>query len=114
MVVGQGEWIDALLQSARSHIYSTAVSPAIAYGLLETLSIVREADERRQKLLHLIDYFQQSIKNSPLKWRHSQTAIQQLQLGCPHQALIYANSLYEKGIFCQAMRVPTVNKKILA
>lgn len=111
MVVGQGEWIDALLQSARSHLYSTAVSPAIAYGLLETLSIVREADERRQKLLYLIDYFQQAIKSSPLRWRHSQTAIQQLQLGCPHQALVYAHFLHEKGIFCQAMRAPTVSKK---
>lgn len=111
MVVGQGEWIDALLQTARSHIYSTAVSPAIAYGLLETLTIVREADERRQKLLYLIDYFQQAIKSSSLTWRHSQTAIQQLQLGCPHLALVYANYLHGKGLFCQAMRAPTVNKK---
>lgn len=110
MVVGRKEWIDALLQLARSHIYSTAVSPAIAYGLLETLSVMRAADDRRQKLFQLIDYFQQAIKQSPLKWRSSQTPIQQLQLGCPHKALQYANFLRDRGIFCQPMREPTVSK----
>ena len=111
MVVGQGEWIDALLQSARSHIYSTAVSPALAYGLLEILTFIQAADDRRQKLFELIHYFQQSCVNSPLNWRHSNTPIQQLRLGCPHKALAYATSLRSAGIFCQAMREPTVNKK---
>lgn len=111
MVVGQGEWIDALLQSARSYIYSTAVSPALAYGLLETLAFIRDADDRRQKLYHLINYFQQACNNSPLRWRKSTTPIQQLQLGCPHKALDYTNYLKSQGIFCQAMREPTVSKK---
>ncbi|KTD23437.1 8-amino-7-oxononanoate synthase [Legionella lansingensis] len=111
MVVGRKEWIDALLQSARSNIYSTGVSPAIAYGLLETLNIVLAADDRRQKLFQLINYFQQAIKTSPLTWRHSKTPIQQLQLNCPHKALYYANALRDKAIFCSAMREPTVSKK---
>lgn len=111
VVAGQGEWIDALLQLARSHIYSTAVSPALAYGLLETLAFIQKADDRRQKLHDLIDYFQSAIKNSPLKWRSSTTPIQQLQLGCPYKALNFATELRRRGIFCQAMREPTVNRK---
>ncbi len=39
IVAGQHVWINALLQSARPHIYSTAISPAFAYGLLETLEL---------------------------------------------------------------------------
>lgn len=111
MVVGRGEWIEALLQFARSHTYSTAVSPALAYGLLETLAFIRGAEDRRQKLYDLIAYFADHRKNSALKWRHSKTPIQQLQLGCPHQALACASYLRSQGIFCQAMREPTVSKK---
>ena len=77
VVAGQGAWIDALLQSARPHIYSTAIGPAFAYGLLETLEVVRGADERRAKLSELICYFRAAIANSPLKWRDSSSPIQQ-------------------------------------
>ncbi|KTD25100.1 MULTISPECIES: aminotransferase class I/II-fold pyridoxal phosphate-dependent enzyme [Legionella] len=111
VVAGQSEWIDALLQLARSHIYSTAVSPALAYGIRETLAFMLKAEDRRQKLRDLIAYFQRAIKESPLKWRNSSTPIQQLQLGCPHKALAYANELRARGLFCQAMREPTVSKK---
>ncbi|MBA3535232.1 MAG: aminotransferase class I/II-fold pyridoxal phosphate-dependent enzyme [Tatlockia sp.] len=111
IVAGKGEWIDALLQLARSHTYSTAVSPALAYGLLETLNYIRAADGRRQKLYDLIEYFKYQQKKSPLNWRNSPTAIQQLQLGCPHKALVCAKYLQSKGIFCQAMREPTVSRK---
>lgn len=111
IVAGRGEWIDALLQLARSHIYSTAVSPALAYGILETLAFIRNAKSRRQKLYELIAYFRKLSENSSLKWRDSTTPIQQLQLGCPHQALTYADNLRQRGIFCQAMREPTVSKK---
>lgn len=111
IVAGRREWIDALLQLSRSFIYSTALSPALAYGILETLSFIRQAEDRRQKIYQLIHYFQTLSEQSSLQWRCSNTPIQQLQLGCPHKALVIATYLREKGIFCQAMREPTVNKK---
>lgn len=111
VVAGDGEWIDALLQLARSYIYSTAISPAQAYGLAETFAFIRSADERRRKLTKLIHYFHNAIKCSPLKWRDSATPIQQLQLGCPHKALAYAKALLSRGIFCQAIREPSVSKQ---
>lgn len=111
IVAGQKDWIDALLQSARPYIYSTALSPAIAYGLLETLDIIRAADDRRAKLVDLIAYFRGAIAGSPLQWRDSSSAIQQLQLNCPHRALDYAKKLRERSINCIAMRQPTVSKQ---
>ena len=110
LVAGRADWIDGLFQTARSHIYSTGISPAMAYGLLESVSIIVEADDRRKKLFELVDYFRMSIKNSPLKWRDSTSPIQQLQLGCPHKALDFASCLKERGIHCMAMREPTVSR----
>ncbi len=110
VVAGSGPWIDALLQYGRANTYSTAISPAFAYGLLETLDVVRGADERRAKLAELVVYFRQAIANSPFKWRDSHSPIQQLQLGCPHLALSFATTLREQSIICLPMRQPTVNK----
>lgn len=110
LVAGRGDWIDGLFQTARSHIYSTGISPAFAYGLLESFSIIFDADDRRKKLFELVAYFQQVAKKSPLKWRDSSTPVQQLQLGCPHKALDYATRLQQSGIHCMAMREPTVSR----
>lgn len=111
LVAGQKDWISALLQAGRSIIYSTAISPALSYGLLRTLDVVAHADERRAKLMQLIDLFKAHIKKSPLSWAESSTAIQQLQLGCPHQTLYYAQELKKEGLSCSAIRSPTVAAK---
>lgn len=110
IVAGQGVWIEALLQAARAYRYSTAISPAMAFGLLETLDIVRHADKRREKLQTLVAYFRDCIAQSPYRWRNSHSPIQQLQLGCPHQALSITCFLREQGILCLPMRQPTVSR----
>ncbi len=111
IVAGQRVWLDALLQSARPQIYSTAISPAMAYGLLETLDVLRCADEQRATLVELVRYFKAAVKNSPLTWRDSDSPIQQLKLGCSHRALRYGEKLRENSIFCLPMRQPTVSQQ---
>ena len=111
IVAGQGAWIDALLQSARPYIYSTAISPALAHALLGTLDVVRSADDRRAKLMALVAYFQERVTHSSLPWRDSSTPIQQLQLGCPHRALAIEQALLKQWIVCLPMRHPTVSKQ---
>ncbi|BCA95617.1 8-amino-7-oxononanoate synthase [Legionella antarctica] len=111
LIAGKKEWIDALLQTGRSLVYSTAISPALSYGLLKTLDIVASSDDRRQKLAELIKLFREHIKRSPLQWSNSETPIQQLQLECPHLALHYAKELKKEGFSCSAIRTPTVNIK---
>ena len=101
----------ALLQAGRSIIYSTAVSPALSYGLLKTLEFVVNADDRRDKLTQLIKLFRNLISKSSLNWADSLSPIQQLQLGCPHLALYYAQELKRHRISCCAIRKPTVTTK---
>jgi 8-amino-7-oxononanoate synthase len=111
IVAGQQAWIDALLQVSRAYVYSTAMSPAVAYGLLVTLEQIKAAEERRTKLKQLINHFREAIKQSPLQWRDSRSPIQQLQLGCPHQASQWSAKLNEQGIICMPIRQPTVSKQ---
>lgn len=111
LIAGQSDWITALLQAGRSLIYSTAISPALSYGLLNTLDVVVAAEERRLKLTQLVALFRELIKKSPFSWVDSSTPIQQLRLGCPHLALHYTQELKKQGISCFAIRTPTVGKK---
>jgi len=111
VVVGKAIWVDALQQAARPHIYSTGMSPAIAYGLMKTLEIISLADDRRQHLFEMVGYFKSQIANSSLTWAASDSPIQQLHLGCPLLAQSVSKKLWEKGIQCVAIRQPTVNKK---
>lgn len=111
IVAGRADWIYALLQAGRSLIYSTAISPAFSYGLLNTLEIVANAAERRSKLTQLIELFRGMIKESSLNWTDSISPIQQLRLGCPRLALHYSQELLKQGISCFAVRMPTVSKK---
>lgn len=108
MVAGQKDWIQALVQAGRSMIYSTGISPALSYGLLKTLEVVKQAEEQRNQLKKLIQSFKEQVAASPLSWMDSDTPIQQLQLGCPHLALSYAQELQKRGISCSASRRPTV------
>ncbi|WP_133140177.1 aminotransferase class I/II-fold pyridoxal phosphate-dependent enzyme [Legionella genomosp. 1] len=111
IVVGRHEWIDALFHSGRSTIYSTAISPAMAYGLLHSLEVVSKSNEKRIYIRLLVDYFRSQISKSPLCWRDSETPIQQLQLGCPELAASFAARLLERKIIALSMRQPTVSRK---
>ena len=111
IVAGHKDWIAGLLQYARPYIYSTAPSPALAYGLMKTLDIVRAADERRTKLKALIAYFCEAKKQSAWSWRDSTSPIQQLQLGCPHEARMLSEQLLQQSIICYPIRQPTVSKQ---
>lgn len=111
IIAGKQEWVQGILQAGRSLIYSTAISPALAYGLLKTLEVVSQADERRAKLMQLISFFKNKIVNSPLIWSASDTAIQFVQLSCPYRARFYTEELKRQGFSCSLIRPPTVSRK---
>lgn len=110
IIAGKALWIDALLQATKQPVYSTSISPAYAYGLQEALSIVRQSDDRRTHLQALIECFRMFTRHSPLRWRDSDSPIQQLQLGCPFLAQSYAKALQAQQIQCFPIRQPTVSK----
>ena len=90
--------------------YSTAMSPALADGVLEAFKLLQHAHAAREKLTQNIQLFKQNIQHSPLAWQDSNTPIQQLKLGCPKKALAYTLHLKKQNIHCIAMREPTVKR----
>lgn len=104
-IAGSRTLIDFLINRARSFIFSTAPSPAIAAAARASLRIVQspEGDALRTRLQENLSLFADAIKA-----KLPPSAIMPLILGGEERALSEAARLQEAGFFVPAIRYPTV------
>src|SRR5581483_10056066 len=107
-VTGHRVIVETLLQTARSYIYTTAAPPALAAGLLRSLSLLRDGDALRAHLFALIERLQHGLQGLPWSLLPSRTAIQPLIVGGNEAALRLSEALWQRGIWAPAIRPPTV------
>ena len=104
-IAGSRVLVDFLINRARSFIFSTAPSPAIAAACRESLRIVQspEGDKRRASL-------QENLRHlaAEMNMEVPPSAIVPLLLGSEERALHEAARLREEGFFVPAIRYPTV------
>ena len=100
------DWIDLLVNRARSFIFSTAPPPAIAHAALTSLQFIGslEGNERRAALRGHLAAFQHA---SGLLVNHT-TPILPVVLGSSEVALNAAAVLENHGLLVPAIRFPTV------
>ena len=100
------EWIDLLVNRARSFIYSTAPPPAVAHAAAAALDLVRspEGGRLRGQLADRIGLFRAGLGGRAL----SSPAIQPVVLGRSEAALTASASLEARGMLVPAIRYPTV------
>jgi 8-amino-7-oxononanoate synthase len=104
------DFADYLTQFSRPYIYTTAMSPAIVGATRASLSIVKseEGQMLRQKLTDNIAYFRNAVSQLPIELLASETAIQPIMLGDSELAIGVSDALKQSGIWCTAIRPPTV------
>jgi len=127
-VAGSETLIEVLIQFSRPYIYTTSLSPALAWATLTSLDIVRDEPERRANLSALIERFRHeaaSLSEFDLHLMPSCTPIQPLVIGPSWSAtqdgrlgdqkggneaaaLALAAELERVGIWCSAIRPPSV------
>jgi 8-amino-7-oxononanoate synthase len=100
--------IDYLRQFARHYIYSTALSPALCWGLLAAVNCCQADQWRRDKLQHNIVLFRRLAAELDLPVMPSASAIQPLLIGDTARALQLSQQLKVRGIWLTAIRPPTV------
>ena len=109
--------IDALVQTGRSYIYTTAAPPALAHALRVSLDLIQSDDGqwRRAHLSNLITSLRQQLsaliaQHPHLGWTlmESTTAIQPLVVGSNATTIALAQTLEEQGLWVPAIRPPTV------
>ncbi len=106
-VAGSELVIEALIQQARSYIYTTAMPPALAEATQASLQLVAE-EGRRTHLQGLITRFRTAAQRLGLPLLDSTTPIQPLLLGEAGTALAVSEALARTGLLVSAMRPPTV------
>lgn len=107
-VAGDGVWIDAVEQFARTAIYTTALPPALAHAAVTALEIVRRESDRRERLQTLIYNFRSEAQDMGLNLMNSMTPIQPIIIGDASEVLALSVALREHGIWLAAIRPPTV------
>jgi 8-amino-7-oxononanoate synthase len=93
------DWIDWLMNRARSFIYSTAPPPALAHAGLASLVLIRSGAGRDLRA---------RLQENIARLAPSQTPIIPLQLGTNEAALAASAALEQAGFMVPAIRYPTV------
>ena len=107
-VAGSATLIDGLVQFARTHVYTTAMPPALAAATRAAIDIARFETWRREKLRQLIAHFRQGANERGIPLLASHTPIQPVLIGASKAASAAAAKLEDEGFFVPAIRPPTV------
>jgi 8-amino-7-oxononanoate synthase len=108
VVVGSDACIEALLQTARSYLFTTALPPALAAASRVALAIARKESWRRLKLAALTARFRRGAQQLGLPLMDSVTPVQPLLIGGNAEAMSASKALEERGFLVTAIRPPTV------
>ena len=107
-VAGSPTLVDALVQRARTYIYTTALPPALAAATREALRVMREEAWRRHAADAHVRAFRAGAAALGLTLLPSRTPIQPLVLGDESSAVAAAAALMDAGFLVPAIRPPTV------
>jgi 8-amino-7-oxononanoate synthase len=107
-VAGATELIDWLMQTARTHVFTTAAPPALSVAIGRSLELIAAGDDRRRRLAALIARWRDACAGLPWPVAESATAIQPLIVGDNEEALRLSASVREAGYWVPAIRPPTV------
>jgi len=107
-VAGGRDWIELLLQRARTYIYTTALPPAVAVATRAAVEMAWAEPWRRERLHGLVQRFRTGAAAAGLPLSSSSTPIQPLLLGEPGRAVAASEALLDRGFLVAAIRPPTV------
>jgi len=104
------DFVEYLINKSRSFIYTTALPPSTASAAIEAIRIARADDTLRERLFENVAYLRDKMINAGFNILNSETHIIPLIVGDAKEAVDMSRYLFERGIFIQAIRPPTVPK----
>lgn len=107
-MVGKKELIEFLKNKARSFIFTTAMSPAMAAAATNNLKFIEEHPERIRELQKNIHIFCGALRDQGLTVPPTESAIVPIVIGDESKTLQLSAKLQELGILIPAIRYPTV------
>jgi 8-amino-7-oxononanoate synthase len=100
-----------LLKSrARSLLFSTAAPACTAAAALAGLRLILKGDALREKLNANVKYFKTAAAKAGINPVASNTPVQPIITGSARRTVAISERLWEKGVFVQGIRPPTVQE----
>lgn len=96
-----------LLNFSKHYIYSTAISPALAWATCESIRLIQKEHWRRAKVKELSEELN-SLLSPEVKMVKSDSSIHALIIGDELKTLTISQQLKERGFWVAAIRPPTV------
>ena len=109
-VAADADYIEWLLQTARSYIYTTALPPPVAAAARAALTVAVAESWRRERVLELRARLRRGCAQAGIALLPSPSPIQPVVLGDSARALAVSEQLFAAGFWVAAIRPPTVPK----
>jgi len=105
---GSRELIEALIQLAKTHRYTTALPPALCCSLLMTLKVIQQENWRKEKLKNLIIFFIKAAKERSIALiSEDMTPIKAILINGNEKITKLKNYLLKQGFLVAHIRPPT-------
>ncbi len=98
---------DYLVNCSRHYIYSTAISPALAWATRKSIKIIQTEQWRRDKITEMSELLASKL-SSEVKLVKNASSIHAIIIGDETATLNVCQKLRDKGIWLNAIRPPTV------
>ena len=109
-VVGTNPFIQYLINTSRSFMYTTAPPPAMAAATQAAIEIVQTDPSRRTRLWDNREQLFQGLQALGFKLTNTESPILPIILNDPQLAMQMSRKLLERGVYIPAIRPPTVPK----
>ncbi len=96
-----------MINFSRHYIYSTAISPAIAWATRKSIELIRKEQWRREKISELSALFGKLLAPE-IELISTESSIHAIIIGDEKKALNVSETLKKQGIWLTAIRPPTV------
>jgi len=109
-VAGTKDLKEYLINRSRSFIFTTALPPSVPAAAIQALNIIETKPAIITKLKENASFMRNGLKGLGFNTLESETQIMPVMIGSPSDTANMAKELFDKGLFIQAIRPPTVPK----
>lgn len=107
---GKKKLVEFLRQRSRPYLFSNALPPMICAATLETLSLISDVTDLRDKLEENTTYFRKGLKDAGLKILEGTHPITPIMFGDAKLAADVALDMLDEGVYVKGFSYPVVPK----